>query len=284
MTFIKKTIAVIFMVLSVIAIIAMIVGLFGSWVVKAQVETTGTQLLLAAESAIATTRSSLVQVDGLLETSSEFVGNVDARFQQIGTDLKSNQDIVLGILDRVNADIVPTIERAVGTFRAVEANLLAINEAIDAVKAVPVLGLQARIPQTTKLDEVLALMENLRNDVLTLRDTIRARRDDLVDGKLETVLVVTRNLSGRISDTLARLAEADERLAETETALRDLRERLPAILTTITIILNLLFLLSLLAFISLFIHAYEYFKCTEDGLRGLMPGDCEAEKVLPAAT
>ena len=284
MIYVKKTIAVIFMILSVLAIIAMIVGLFGSWVVRAQVEATGTQLLLAGESAIATTRESLERVDGLLETSSDFVGNVDARVQEIGTNLKSNQDIVLNILDRVNGDIVPTIEQAVATFRAVEANLVAINEAIDAFKAIPVLGLQATIPQTTKLDEALTLMENVRNDVLTLRDTVRDRREDLVDGKLESVLNVTRDLSGRISDAVSRLAEADDRLAETEAAMRDLRERLPAILTTITIVLNLLFLLSLIAFVSLFIHAYSYFKCTEDGLRGLLPGDCETEKAIPATS
>ena len=40
----KKIIAGIFMVLSVIAIIALIIALFGSWSVKAQLETTPTRL------------------------------------------------------------------------------------------------------------------------------------------------------------------------------------------------------------------------------------------------
>lgn len=267
----KKTIAVIFMILSVLAMIAMIVGLFGSWVVKAQVEATGTQLLLAGETAIATTRDGLVRVDGLLDSSSQFVGEVDSRIQSLSSNLATNEEIVIGVLQRVNENIVPTIQQAAETFRVIESNLLAINDAIDAVKGIPVLGLSANIPQASRLDDALVLMDNLRSDALAVRDMLQSRREELVEGRFQTLLESTSNLSTRITDSIAKLAEADERLAETEAAMRDLRQRLPAILTTITIVLNLLFLLSLLAFMSLFIHAWSYFKCTEDGLRALLP-------------
>lgn len=78
-----------------------------------------------------------------------------------------------------------------------------------------------------------------------------------------------------LDSTRTDLAEADARLAESAASMADLRERIPGIFTMITIVLNLLILLTILAFISLFLHAWEYFKCTEQGLGGLMPGDCE---------
>ena len=63
----KKIIAAIFMILSVLALIALIVGLFGSWVVRARLETISIELLLAGENVVEVSRDGLERVDEIVE-------------------------------------------------------------------------------------------------------------------------------------------------------------------------------------------------------------------------
>jgi chromosome segregation ATPase len=271
----KKIIAATFMVLSVLAIVLLIVGLFGSWVVKAQLEASSIQFLLAAEGAITTTREGLGRVTDLLDTSSSFVEEVDSRIKQLGADLTENESIVTGILRTIGTDLEPTIRQAFDLVNQIEANLTAINDAVEAVRVIPMLNLDERIPEVTRLGEVLDGITRLREEVQALRQSIKDKRAELIDGKIGNLVTATSSLLGRIDSTRERIDEADARLAATAQAMATLRQRIPGLLTTATIVLNLIFLLSLIAFASLFVHAWAYFKCPQDGLRALLPGECE---------
>lgn len=271
----KKIIAGIFMVLSVIAIIALIIALFGSWSVKAQLETTTIGLLLTGEQVIATSREGFVRVNDLLDTSTEIVGKVDTTARELKAGVENNERVVAQMFDSVDIDLKQAIENAGAIFNQIDANVVAINDAVDAVNKIPLVNIEDRFPIALKLEEVELLMAQLREDITQLAQTLENRRGELIDGKFGAVTEVTGELNATLEETKSRLAETDMRLEEGATTMAELRARIPALFTTITIVLNLLFLLAILAFISLFLHAWEYFKCTEDGLSGLMPGECE---------
>lgn len=263
------------MVLSVIAIIALIVALFGSWSVKAQLETTTIGLLLTGEQVIATSREGFVRVNDLLDTSTEIVGKVDTTARELQAGVENNERVVAQMFDSVGIDLKEAIENAGAIFNQIDANVVAINGAVDAVNNIPLVNIEDRFPIALKLEEVELLMAQLREDVTQFAQTFENRRGELIDGKFGAVTDVTGELNATLEETKSRLAETDMRLEEGATTMAELRARIPALFTTITIVLNLLFLLSILAFLSLFLHAWEYFKCTEDGLSGLMPGECE---------
>lgn len=271
----KKVIAAIFMVLSIIAIIASIIGLFGSWVVKARLETASIGLLLSAEGAIGATRQGVARIDGLLDTSTAVVDDVNVRIGELGTKIEENTRIVGRVVDTINVDLVPAIQSAVESFKQVQANVVAINDAVDAVAAIPMLGFDRTASTITKLQDLENRMTKLREDVLLVQNEIRTRKTEMIDGKIAGVTDKTNNLLEVLNTTQAELQAADGRLAENALLMADLRQRIPRLLTLITILLNLIILLAVVAFISLFLHSWEYFKCTEEGLSGLMPGDCE---------
>lgn len=275
MTVFKKIVAAIFMILSIIAIVVLIIALIGSWAVKGRLETISVDMLLAGETAIEKTREGLDRVDNLLGESNAVVEEVDTRVQEIGDDLKANETTVTEILQVVGIDLAPSIEQAQARFEQIAANLVAINDAVDAVKAIPLLGLDSRLPDVSRLQEIEDSLAQLISDVEALRQDLKDRRVEIVDGKVTIITDVTTELSDSLTTTQTRMQETDVRLAENAEAMADLRERIPGIYTMITILLNLIFLLTTLAFISLFLHSWQYFKCTENGLRGLMPGDCE---------
>lgn len=271
----KKVIAAIFMVLSIIAIIASIIGLFGSWVVKARLETASIGLLLSAESAIGATRQGVARIDGLLDTSTAAVDDVNVRIGELGTKIEENTRIVGKVVDTISVDLVPAIQSAVDSFKQVQANVVAINDAIDAVAAIPMLGFDSTASTITKLQDLEDRMTKLREDVLLVQNEIRTRKTEMIDGKIAGVTDKTNGLLEVLNTTQAELQAADGRLAENALLMADLRQRIPRLFTLITILLNLIILLAIVAFISLFLHSWEYFKCTEEGLSGLMPGDCE---------
>ncbi len=281
MTVFKKIIAAIFMILSIIAIIALIVALFGSWVVRGRLETISVDMLLAGETAIEKTREGLVRVDGLLDESTVVVTEVDAKVRAVGDDLKAKETAVTEVLQTVGIDLAPSIEQAQARFEQIAANLVAINDAVDAVRAIPLLGLDSSLPDVTRLQEIEDSLAQLISDVNQLRSDLRDRRAEIIDGKLSIVTDLTGGLAEGLTTSQERLQETDVRLAENAEAMAELRERIPGIYTMITILLNLIFLLTIIAFISLFLHAWQYFSCIEEGLKGLMPGECEK---APAAS
>ncbi len=271
----KKIIAVIFMILSVIAVIVLIISLFGSWVVRSRLETITVDLLLAGESVIATTREGLGRVDEILDTSHGKVIAIDSSIKEAGSEAQESDPRFAQLLDKIGIDLKSGIENAVDVFNQLEANIIAVNDAVDAVREIPLLNMDSRLPTETKLQEIEDRMAEIREDVITLAEEVQNNRSDIIEGKVTAVTGITEGISEGLDSTRTELAEADARLAESASSMADLRERIPGIYTAITILLNLLILLTILAFISLFMHAWEYFKCTEQGLSGLMPGDCE---------
>jgi uncharacterized membrane protein len=276
----KKVVAAIFMVLAVISVVALIVGLFGSWVARARLETTSIELLLSGERAIAVSREGLGRVDGVLQRSSGAVAEVAARVQSAGTRVVESDPLIQTILEPVAGDLLPRIESAVEIFNQVEANVVAINDAIDAVAAIPVLGLSSSLPDQTKLREVEDSMAQIRGTVQSTRDAVERLRTEIIQGKVSEAMAITSRVNQTLTSTQASITELDARLAENAAAMAALRERIPGLYTLITILLNLIMLLTIVAFVSLFLHAYQYYKCTQDGLRGLLPEDCAA---APAA-
>lgn len=277
----KKIVAAIFMVLSVVAVIILIISLFGSWVVRSRLETITVDLLLAGENVVETTRGGLERVDELLNTSHGVVTEVDSRVKEIGTGIQESDPLFIEWLESRGLALRSNIENAVITFNQLEANIIAINDAVDAVRDIPLLNLDSSLPEETRLQQLEESMGQIRENVIAFTEEVQSKRSDIVDGKVDAITGVTTGLRDNLDTARSDLEELDGRLAESGASMADLRERIPGIYTTITILLNLLILLTILAFVSLFLHTWEYFKCTEQGLSGLMPGDCEK---IPASS
>ncbi|MFN2126123.1 MAG: hypothetical protein ACK2UP_21725 [Candidatus Promineifilaceae bacterium] len=78
----KKVVAAIVMVLSIIAVIVLVVSLFGSWVVRGRRQTSSIELLPAGENMIATTQERMVRVDEHLRTANGVVTEIDTRARE----------------------------------------------------------------------------------------------------------------------------------------------------------------------------------------------------------
>lgn len=272
----KKIVAGIVMALAVLAIILSIVSLFGSWVVRARAATVGNQLLLSAEEVITVTRGGLGRAGGLLDRSGQVVGDVNSRLEGIGTQVAENTRLVESALNLVSADLQPLVSSVITTFDQVLANVIAINDAADAVAAIPMLGIPSnRMAEINRLQELEERMVALQENVIALREELQRRKAELIDGQLGGIVQRSRSLGEAIGTTQAELRRTDQLLADTAVSLAGLRERLPRLLTLITVLINLILLLSILAFVSLLVHAWAYFKCTEDGLQALLPAECE---------
>ncbi len=270
----KKIVAAILMALSVIAVVALIAGLFGSWVVRARLETATIEFLLAGENAIRASQEVIVRVDGILETSTAVVDEVDTTIRGIGTNIQESDPVFGRLLDAAGIDLRSRIESAVQQFTMIEANIIAVNEAIDAFTSIPMLGMQNRLPDVTLLNQVENQMARLREDVTLLVRAIESGRAAIIDGKIGSVTDITGGLRDNLISTRTSLNDAGARLTETSASMAALRARIPGLYLTITILLNLLFLLSIIAFVSLFLHAWQVFKCPQDGLGALMPREC----------
>jgi hypothetical protein len=282
----KKVVAATVMVLSVLVLIGLVVGIVGSWILKAQLEASGVQFLLSAETAVTGVSSGLTRANSLLGDAADGLNQIDSRVGEIGAVVEENRLIVDGVLERLQVDVVPAIQAASELVDALEENLIAVYEAIDAIGNIPLLRLDVSDLRVVSLiEETVGLIQQLRVDVDSLVQETRQQRQDLIQGAQSIVTSRTGGIRDSLTTTITQLGSTNDRLDDLAARLASLRERLPRILTNIVIVLNLFFAFSLLAFASLFLHAWQYFKCPDDGLRALLPPDqCQEERVLTAAT
>jgi uncharacterized protein YoxC len=279
----KKFMAIVAMILSALTIIALIAGIIGSWFVNAQLRVTGTNLLLTGETSLVTVRQGLDRADSLLSLSISGLTEIETRAGQIGAVVTENNIIVDGVLQRLNVDIEPALTRATDNFQLVEANLMAIDEAIAAIDAIPFMRFNVGdVPGINLIGETLDMMQKLRDDVRGFIAGVQQQRNDIVNGTKALVVDPARDLNARLQNVATHVTDTNMQLATLQTQMASLRERLPAILNWITIILNIFFAWSILAFASLFTHAWQYHKCPDDGLRGLLPPERCASERLPA--
>ena len=168
----KKIVAAIFMILSIIAVVVLIISLFGSWVVRGRLETITVDLLLAGENVITTTREGLDRVDVILDESHGKVIEIDSSVRDAGTEAQESDPLFAQILDSIGSDLRSGIENAVDAFNQIEANIVAINDAVDAVREIPLLNVDGRLPTETKLQQIEDRMAEIREDVATLAQEV----------------------------------------------------------------------------------------------------------------
>lgn len=256
MSTLKRILAWIMIVISVLGILVCSLGIAGSWMINDSLTQTVLGLISRAETALTRIEDTLTLADAQLKDASSAVATVQEAASKLGDRIEKNSPVLDRIAQILQDQLGPTVNKIRDAFLQIEERVQAVNNTIEALNALP--GVQL-----TTLDLQL---EGPRERVGLVVDAVQQLQQNIADFRAGIVQSMEpfRERLDRIAGFLTRLEEEVNtyltRVDNLQAALATATVNIPALIDRVTLILSFVFLWIILAQIAMFLVARVYLK------------------------
>lgn len=269
----KKFLAWTLIVLSVLGILACTVGVVGSWLINDDLTNRVLNLLSGVQNGLTKVDDSLTLASTQLKTANAAIKTIQEAGSQLGARIEENTPLLDKITAAINDGLGPSINKVRATLLPVWERVLAINNTIEALNALPGVELPTLTPQLQALNDQI---QQVINGVQQLQANIV----DFRAGVVQNVLVPFLAKVDEVAAFLTRLEkDVNTYLAQVkqlQSAVSDLQARVPSTIDNLTILLSILLIWAILAQISLVLVASLYLrtgKMVWEFTPGTQPGE-----------
>lgn len=266
----KLVVAWILVALSVLGIIAVLIGLVASWQIRNRATEATVNLLTAGETAVTTLSNGIGRIDDRLAVTQQNIQTLENNITTTGTDVTENSLVGQAISAQISEETAASVAEARATVTAITDAVSTLNAAINAANAIPFVQLDGFIPEL--VGDIATGIAELEQSVTTFRTGVQQRREDRIADTVVYFTGITAEMSDRVGRVQSRLETAEARLDTTTDRLESAKVRLPRIYTTITIAANVALLLIGVAFGSLLLHGWVLAKNPDLTLKELASG------------
>lgn len=239
MDIVKRILAVIAIVISLVFLIVCIGGIVFSWSINTPLTETTTRVLTGFERVLQAADNGLERVDTRLSEAQTNVQTFEDRIQEAGETL-SETSIVYQVLDRtVGDELFPKIETAGETVRSVADSVVAFNETLEAINEIP----RVEVPTLTEdLQRASDRMAEIQSDVEETRAELRSIREEAVSKPVNAITERTQRISTGLENVQAITSEAQFNIEQNQESISEVRESVPGFFDLISAILTFIFL------------------------------------------
>lgn len=266
----KLVVAWILVALSVLGIIAVLIGLVASWQIRNRATEATVNLLTAGETAVTTLSNGIGRIDDRLAVTQQNIQTLENNITTTGADVTENSLVGQAISAQISEETAASVAEARATVTAITDAVSTLNAAINAANAIPFVQLDGFIPEL--VGDIATGIAELEQSVTTFRTGVQQRREDRIADTVGYFTGITAEMSDRVGRVQSRLETAEARLDTTTDRLESAKVRLPRIYTTITIAANVALLLIGVAFGSLLLHGWVLAKNPDLTLKELASG------------
>lgn len=264
----KRILAWIVVVLSVVALLAVLAGIVGSWVIRNKVTDITVNLLTVGETAVTAANGAVNRIDDRLDMSQDRINTLETNITDAGANLQENSLVGQVIANNISDELALSINEARATAVSIADLIFALNDTIETANDIPFVNLDGVVPQLIS-DAADDLVE-LNNSMTEFRTGVQERREERISNSVDFFTGLTAEMSAGVGDVQSNLNETSHELDELSERLAERKESLPRTFTLITVVVNLVLLFIALAFVSLLLHAWTFTKNPDQSLRQLV--------------
>lgn len=252
----KKTVAVIVMVLSALLLVAMLAGIVGAWWGQGQLRGVVSEVSATLDRGLERTQGAMGQVSALLANTQGRVDGVVAQVNNAGTTIEET-NLVLAVAERLlDQDLTPAVERITDRVTDVRDTIGVIENSIRLMRRLPGGRDNELLTQADKLISEIKGLAQLVQDVRTTVQTTKSQATAEAVRRLTTPLDrVSQALAGANADVAGLNARIDSERAQ----LAAFTRRVLLGITLGAIVITVALLWMALAQLGLFLHAYGAF-------------------------
>jgi len=276
---IKRIFAAVVAILAVIGVLLMLGAMVGTWIINDQVADLTMDLLGRVDTGIDNVTLVTGQVDDRLGQANDRIQAVEAAAITLGGELEQNRIVLNVISELLGVELGDRIQNVGQTIDSIGSATESIDSTLQTIDALPFISLLDDRPRLDLFGELADGIEQLQDDVAETRADIEQRRSEIIDGGVSIVTERTSRMSGRIDNLQQLLADVDSQLATLKTRSQEIQGTFPRTLDLLTILVNLVLLLVVFAFLSLFAHSVALFKRPEQRFAELVGWAGSSEEI-----
>jgi predicted PurR-regulated permease PerM len=260
---IKRILAVVVAILALVGVLLTVGAIVGTWIINDQVSDLTLDLLGRVDSGVDNATLVTSQVDDRLGQANDRIQAVETAAISLGGELDQNRIILNVISELLGVELGDRLQKVGQTIDSIGSAAESIDSTLQTLDALPFVSLLDDRPRLAVFEELADGIEQLQNDVAETRADIDQRRSEIIEGGVSIVTERTSKMSGRIDNLQQLLADVDSQLATLKARSQEIQETFPRTLDLLTIMVNLVLLLVVVAFLSLLAHSVALFKRPE---------------------
>jgi chromosome segregation ATPase len=254
---VKRILAIVAIVISIIFIIVCLAGVVFSWSFNGPLTETITRGFTGVERILTAADNGLERVNTNLAEAQAAVDTLEENVQTAGETI-SETSIIYEVLDRtVGDELFPKVNAARETAAALRNSVVAFNETLEALNDIPLV----EVPTLTEdLETASEQLSSIQNDAEELRAELRAIRQEAVSKPVAEITMRTTRMSDRLEAAQSAVTGTQANIDDNLEAVASVKARVPGIFDLISLIFTFVFLWIALGQIGLILLAWGYLK------------------------
>ena len=252
----KRILAWILIVVSVLGILVCSLGIAGSWMINDSLTQEVLGLLSRAETALSRVEDSLTVADAALKNASSALATIQEASSKLGDRIEKNSPALDRISQILQDELGPAVNKIRDAFVKIEERVQAVNNAIQALNALP--GIQ--------LSTLDLQLEGPRDRVGLIADVVQQLQQNVADFRAGIVQSMAPFME-KLDQTAGFLNRLDQdinkylnQVNNLQAALASAKLNIPSTIDKIMLIMSLVLLWLIITQIALFLVARVYLK------------------------
>ena len=208
---IKRILAVVVMIFSVLVLLLSLTGIAGTWIVRNRLNTDLVDIVTAAEARVSATKQGLDRLEAVLAQARSHITTVEQDVQAFGADLEQNRPLLAAISDKLGLNLAPLLDSAREIMTTVRETVVAVDSAIEAINAIPFVSVP--VPELESVKKLSQDVDNFRTEVQNLRTAIEQRRSEIIGGAISFVTTPTSQLGSALDEMQAAISDYSQQLS-----------------------------------------------------------------------
>ena len=237
---IKRILAVVVMIFSVLVLLLSLTGIAGTWIVRNRLNTDLVDIVTAAEARVSATKQGLDRLEAVLAQARSHITTVEQDVQAFGADLEQNRPLLAAISDKLGLNLAPLLDSAREIMTTVRETVVAVDSAIEAINAIPFVSVP--VPELESVKKLSQDVDNFRTEVQNLRTAIEQRRSEIIGGAISFVTTPTSQLGSALDEMQAAISDYSQQLSGVQEELAAFKSAIRRWLTWTAVISTLILL------------------------------------------
>jgi archaellum component FlaC len=276
----KRALAVVGIVLSILVLLVSVAGIVGSWTVGGALKDGTTKVLTGVERGLEVTDDALDRVDERLEGVRANVTTVEEAVTHVGESIEETNFALLLIEETVGEELLPKIESARDTLNTVRGSVVAFNSTLEAANEIPFVSIPTL---TDELDAASERTAESKSAVDEIKTALKVAKSGAVEGAVGAITQRTSKIDSAMEELQGDVADYQANISVVEDDVASLKSRIRLWIDVATLVISVGFVWVAVSQVAMLGLGWSYLRNGELVLRKKRePAEKEAPEETPA--
>ena len=255
----KRILGVMVMVISIIVLIACLVGIVGVWVLRSELNHMVTNVAATADTVVARGQGAAARLDTRLTTMQTSVQSATTTVSNAGAKVEDAPLALLAVEQITNKDLSPAVDDLTSTADDLREFAARLDSTLELLNKLPPFSSN----EEGILDKAIALLDNTQaaaQSVADLRQGIQDRKSTAVQSGVSLLTAPLNRLGTALSSVQTAVNGVEESLTKARSSIAQTKANVMRAINIATAFLTVLLIWLVLSQVSFFMHGMDMFK------------------------